>query len=624
MVSSCRWVAVASVALIATVVPPGANAQDQDADPRAVAERFLADVCPIECAIADHGPTERADVFTLSGWDVGEVGRVVVDRSQGVVNHYSVTRPPWAVGPSACPWVQIEEAALHVASKVGYEAPQGWDLGVQWAVAKDTDGGVDLLVGGVRRLGRFAVHHPSRVTLTIASDTARLLSLSWVSEQTDPLDPACPQLAAVSEVEQTVCERIGAGPSSLVFGPMQWLGESDADGVWFATVFPAADAPAGLCAAQVSLSTAGELGVVALPQPPDADRRAALAALQVAAAVDQAAWARSTLEHHGYVEDTLPVWMPGRRELMLRTVRRTIGVAPWLRAETVGLCPLGEETLLCVAPSWTRQAASLSVAGSTLAQTTSDGAVHLVDLATGRSFHAWGPASQATCAQAVLSASASHITYSARRRHGDQDIFVDMIDWDAGHLADHRRIVRVDGLDERPTFSPDGEWVYYVHSEGGPWSLCRVRADVPHHNSEVETLLEGFGKVGRMSFFPDGQRLLVWHEGGLDVVDVEAHTKEPLGLPALHDPDLPGGPELKLQDPVVSPDGTQLAFSGYRDGEGADGYSGWYIYVCGIDGSNVERVTPLEDDPIDFYVFPKSGRSAFDIEKELILERERE
>lgn len=45
------------------------------------------------------------------------------------------------------------------------------------------------------------------------------------------------------------------------------------------------------------------------------------------------------------------------------------------------------------------------------------------------------------------------------------------------------------------------------------------------------------------------------------------------------------------------------------------------MYACNLDGRGVRRVTLLEDEPVPPCVFPESGKSAFDVAKEIALAR---
>jgi hypothetical protein len=60
-----------------------------------------------------------------------------------------------------------------------------------------------------------------------------------------------------------------------------------------------------------------------------------------------------------------------------------------------------------------------------------------------------------------------------------------------------------------------------------------------------------------------------------------------------------------------------MAFSGLRWSGRPDDAAGWYIYTCNLDGSDLRRVTPLEDEPVTPYTYPVTGRSAFDVADEI-------
>ncbi|MBP8954347.1 MAG: PD40 domain-containing protein [Armatimonadetes bacterium] len=253
-----------------------------------------------------------------------------------------------------------------------------------------------------------------------------------------------------------------------------------------------------------------------------------------------------------------------------------------------------------------------------------DGSGALLDLANGT--HAPIASSKRPILDVAVDR-AGLLAYSAHRRHGDEDIFTREWHTEDGLSAGREnRALRLDGLDARPLLDQGRHSVLFAHwlprpaaaSELPNWEVLRV--DLAERGPAVpapERVIGGLGEVSRMSRFPDG-RLLVWHGGGLDIVDPEAKTKEPLDLPPLRDPELPAArPALKLRDPAVSPDGKLLAFSGYRDSGDPEHGTGWYIYTCNLDGSDVKRITPLEDDPVEPYVFPETGKTAFDVAREI-------
>ncbi|MCE5217865.1 hypothetical protein LLH03_12645, partial [bacterium] len=188
------------------------------------------------------------------------------------------------------------------------------------------------------------------------------------------------------------------------------------------------------------------------------------------------------------------------------------------------------------------------------------------------------------------------------------------------------RPLRLPGTDSNPIFAPGDACIYFAHAAPGKeaekasWEILRARVTDGPALAPPEPVVTGLGCVGRMSFFPNGRRLLVWHGDKLDVVDVEARTRTPLDLPALHDPDLPADcPALWLRDPAVSPDGTRLAFSGYRDSGDPEHGTGFHIYLCRFDGSDLKRLTPLVDVPVEPYVYPQTGKTALDVVRETAL-----
>jgi hypothetical protein len=210
------------------------------------------------------------------------------------------------------------------------------------------------------------------------------------------------------------------------------------------------------------------------------------------------------------------------------------------------------------------------------------------------------------------------------RSHGDTDIFVADV---ARSLRDSRgqwRVAQQEGFDFLPTFHPREPWLVYVHEsvtedEESRCDLYRVEAGKPYwENEPPRKIVEDLPEPGRLSWFPDGQRLLVWHEKGLEIVDVAAPKRTPLALPPLHDPDFPEGPSLELHDVVIDPTGTKLTFSGLRWSGRSPDDAGWYLYVCALDGSGLQRITPVEDEVVPLYQFPQTGKTAADLAVEIL------
>jgi hypothetical protein len=124
--------------------------------------------------------------------------------------------------------------------------------------------------------------------------------------------------------------------------------------------------------------------------------------------------------------------------------------------------------------------------------------------------------------------------------------------------------------------------------------------------------------IQRLTWFPDGRRILVYHSKGVHVVKVKENQIEELLLPPLHDPDLPSGRPLLLKDVTLDATGLWLVFSGFRWSGDLKDPGGWYIYRCRLDGSEIQRLTPIEDKPVAPYVFPRTGQSALDFAKEKV------
>jgi len=582
-------------------------------------------------AIADS-PTKTRLVETASGRSA-----TVTHYPDGRVRGVIVPRGRADLGAVSLGWPELLAAADAIAGdalRAGGADTSGLALADIQPV--DGDGLLRITLATAHDAGVCTFFSPPQALVAVAIDCARVgeVALSYDA-------PIAPDADLAAQAVSAAAAELEAGPDEVEVLSASWLHHEAAgcpeDGGPYWTVSVA-------LAAELAGATDDGMGIRIgrcvlssrkLLHSQEASLPADYVAHCRATARDAAAYARGLLAPTREVTDPRPSWGPRTATVTFLSRRPRAGAPWWYRRTGVAMADLATGDVCCLSAAWISDLDGYALSGMTLLTTTRSNPFRVTDLMKGVAF---GRSAGGWCSRPALRHSADLFVFAAERRHGDLDVFADGINWENKALDTHRRIVRVDGPDERPVFSVDGQWVYYAHAddealktaheEGGAeasvWSLFRVRADAPHQNTAVEEVLAGFGRVGRMSFFPDGRRLLVWHEGGLDVVDVEARTREPLGLPDLLDPDLLDGPPLKIQDPVVSPDGACLAFSGYRDAEASDKLSGWYIYVCDLDGSNLERITPLEDDPVDFYVFPESGKSAFDLEKEMILERERQ
>ena len=174
-----------------------------------------------------------------------------------------------------------------------------------------------------------------------------------------------------------------------------------------------------------------------------------------------------------------------------------------------------------------------------------------------------------------------------------------------------------------PVTSPDGTWLAYVEERfpqpGKPSSSVYVQAlsEAGLPEGAAREVMGQIADAESLSAFSDGRRLMLCRETGVDVIDVLSGRHEALMLGSLHDPDLPEGEALLVHGACPSPDGEKMAFSGLRWSGRPDDAAGWYIYTCNLDGSDVRRVTPLEDEPVKPYTYPVTGRSAFDVADEI-------
>lgn len=155
------------------------------------------------------------------------------------------------------------------------------------------------------------------------------------------------------------------------------------------------------------------------------------------------------------------------------------------------------------------------------------------------------------------------------RRDGNEEIYVMAADGTGATRLSHG-----DGRDWGPSFSPDGETVYY----GGFRSVSNPLPSIQRNVYRVSA------SGGKSTQIGQGMSPVVSPDGGTVLVDRE-------GLLAT-DPDGSNAREI-VSDTLFSaiaawlPDGSRIVFSGEREGN-AD------LYVVNADGSGVTRLT---DDP---------------------------
>ena len=219
-----------------------------------------------------------------------------------------------------------------------------------------------------------------------------------------------------------------------------------------------------------------------------------------------------------------------------------------------------------------------------------------------------------------------------KSKDADQDIFVSQIkpELSAAPVLNTRTIVRLPGVDKLPFYSPKGDWIYFAHQAKIPefggaynsedeykyfsrknWNIYRVRAGAdPKETPEV--VVSGISNPDRFSFFPDGKRILVGfnnqyrsdkERGQMGIIDVDKKTIAPYVLKELKDPDHPEFLPLIPNQVALSPDGKKLAFSALV-WSGKEGDVGWLcIYTCNFDGTNLKRITPVDNSPLPPYKY---------------------
>ena len=166
--------------------------------------------------------------------------------------------------------------------------------------------------------------------------------------------------------------------------------------------------------------------------------------------------------------------------------------------------------------------------------------------------------------------------------------------------------------------APAGKWVAYVVAPQGTCSIHVISlSPAGEPVGEPRRIADGLADVTSISAFPDSKRLLVSSTGGWDTIDVETGHNTRVFDGAMADPDTPERELYDIREAVIDPTGTRVAFSGWRWSGDPDDAILPRIYVCNLDGSDVKRVTSMDDEPVEPYVFPASGKTAIDVGREL-------
>lgn len=458
-------------------------------------------------------------------------------------------------------------------------------------------------------------------------------------------DVAFPAPETIEEVRRRAAEALGVSPylvtiPSCSFGVPprerkgQWLD------LWSTSAYPADWARrTAVPFVDLEFNLERVVRVDASTAPPDLDDylRAVFELVDTYDATWRSKWDGQLRRLVTPFRDSLPVWQSEEVLYALSSRSRT-GAPSWARRVGAMRVDLKTGEMAFVQAAWERDLGWLSVAGDRLVtsfgrpgQVTawrwsgrpdrdglSDG--YAIDLASGGTLEPT-PDGCVSLSRSSLSPDGQWIAQEGgprvrryRPRAGERL---------ARPLGPPVLEVRTGGNNVLPVFSSDGTHLYFAHQdireweEGAartPWYLGSVALDGPREAIEWIRHLQLPARPERMSPFPDG-RLLIWSEAGLWVADPARGSIESYLLPELRDPERPELGPLTISEPAVSPSGRRIAFSGSSDGQQ------WVLYVMNADGSDLRRVTPFEETPVDYWTFPESGRSALDLEKERWIAR---
>lgn len=159
--------------------------------------------------------------------------------------------------------------------------------------------------------------------------------------------------------------------------------------------------------------------------------------------------------------------------------------------------------------------------------------------------------------------------------------------------------------------APDGEGgIYYVYENpqlGRSRNQSVLRLNPLAPGGEPQVVSEGLSHAERLQRLPDG-RLLGEGQRRWELIDPAAGTFaewEPSKLlPRGHALLASAGPR-GVQHVTMLPDGERMVFSQFqRDEEGREGE---VLYVCGLDGSGLQRLTTLDPTPVPMWSPAKGG-----------------
>jgi hypothetical protein len=339
---------------------------------------------------------------------------------------------------------------------------------------------------------------------------------------------------------------------------------------------------------------------------------------------------------HSTCQDRWPSWAPDGQALFCRSTRIHTAAPWWNRLWGVMRCEPSTEAMAWVEPGWNvgpqirGEAESLVVLDGPprVIFANSHGDCQQLDLTTGTITRIGGPAD----VLGLLHAVGATLTGISAPHTGDSDIYVVDLVSPTGRPSKLRRVAQLPGEDFFPVLSPDEQTVYFAHARvpGGSdelkdTELYRVSArGYWDEHAAPERIGAGWGRLNRLSPFPDGRRLLVTaNDGTVEIVTLADGTRHCLPLSSLRDPE--AGARLEVHDATLNPDGTRVAFSGRWVDRPTPGTAPtdlligdipvfpqeiYRIYTCTLEGQDLRRVTPLVEAEVPPFRFPGTQESA--------------
>jgi Tol biopolymer transport system component len=234
-------------------------------------------------------------------------------------------------------------------------------------------------------------------------------------------------------------------------------------------------------------------------------------------------------------------------------------------------------------PSWSPDASRIvfglePVSGNPYTRNSGDIQLVIVDVATGKQTET----GIQDAVQPAWSPRGRRIAFWGLNNQANRDIYTAAADGTGGGKP--VAITNDEAVDFSPIWSPDGQWLYFASTRGGPMGIWRVRVDeqTGERRGEPQQLTAGGPSItGHLSFSRDGQRL-VYHEA-LVQSRIDAADFDPASLKLSPARTTLVKASRQLLDLEVSPDGEWLV---YRTGDARQD-----IYIARSDGSGERQVT---------------------------------